>query len=680
MGNSYSTKNFSYGVYIGEKKEGETQILRHPEIGNKELHTINHFNVQTTWEAILNNIKNGKGNQEMCGYRKRLENNKYEKKYTWITYNEGKEICESFAKAVELLNLCDISHSNKDGDFKFMGIYSRNRYQWIIAYLGSHCNSVTPVPIYDTLGEKAIEHILKQTKLKTIVIESKGFKKIIKLIKEKKASNLSNLITIEEEDDLESINELKELGINIYKFNEIIENGRNEGKDIKLTPCKPNDIAIICYTSGTTGIPKGAMIPQKNLLVETEVIHAAGFYINSSEVYFSFLPYAHILECLIMAVLLVNGRPFGIYSGDLKLISEDINILKPTAICAVPRIFQRFYEGILKEIKKKGKLVEKLLFKGLEIKLADLKKTGNIYNFFWDNLIFNKIKETFGGRIRIMFVGGAATDPKIMNFLRIILNCYIIEGYGGTEGCAGTHLSNMYDNYDNHVGGVGYAAEYKLVDVKDLGYTTNDIDPDTQELRPRGEICVRGPIVFKGYYDDEENTKKAIDEDGFLHTGDIGMIIPSHGNCLRVIDRVKNIFKLQQGEYVAPEKLENILIEDKYVEQIFVYGESLKNYLIAIVVPSSNAVIDFLNSKGINANRDNYKNYFDNKDLKKEILKSMEKLGKSNDFKGFEIIKKIYLSPEPFTIENGIITPTLKVKRHIAKKYFKNQIEAMFSN
>jgi long-chain acyl-CoA synthetase len=680
MGNSYSTKNFSYGVYVGEKKEGETQILRHPEIGDKEIHTINHFGVQTTWDTILNNIKLGKGDKEMCGYRKRLENNTYEKKFTWITYNQAKEMCESFAKGVKLLNLLDISHSDKDGDFKFMGIYSRNRYQWIIAYLGSHCNSVTPVPIYDTLGEKAIEHILNQTKLKTIVIEPKGFKKIIKLAKEKKIGNLSNLITIEEEDDLESIKEFKELGINVYKFDEIIEKGRKEGKEIELSPCKPDDIAIVCYTSGTTGIPKGAMMPQKNLLVETEVIHAAGFYVRATDVYFSFLPYAHIMECLIITVLLVNGRPFGIFSGDLKLFLEDLKILKPTALCAVPRIFQRMYDGIISEIKKQGEFIEKLFYKGVEMKIKDFKKTGNIYNIFWDNLIFNKVKKTFGGRIRFMLVGSAPTDPYILNFLRITLNCHIIEGYGGTEGCAGTHLSNMYDNYENHVGGVGYAAEYKLVDIPELGYTCNDIDPDTQELRPRGEICVRGPIIFKGYYDDEENTKKAIDDEGFLHTGDIGMIIPSHGNCLRVIDRVKNIFKLQQGEYVAPEKLENVLIKDKYIEQIFVYGDSLKNYLVAVVVPNANEVINYLKSKNIDATRDNYKNYFDNEDLKNEILKSLEKLGRSSDFKGFEIIKKIYLSPEPFTIENDLMTTTLKLKRHIAKKYFKNQLESMYSN
>ena len=679
MGNSYSTKNFSYGVYVGEKKPGQTQILRHPEIGNKELHTINHFNVQTTWDAILNNIKIGKGNQEMMGYRKRLEDKTYEKKFTWITFNEGKEFCESFAKGVELLNLCDLSHSDKDGDFKFMGIYSRNRYQWMIAYLGSHCNRVTPVPIYDTLGEKAIEHILKQTKLKTIVIEPKGFKKIIKLVKEKKASNLSNLITIEEEDDPESIKELKELGINVYKFDEIIEKGRKEGKDIMLTPCKPDDIAIICYTSGTTGIPKGAMMPQKNLLVEVEIIHAAGFHLRENDLYLSFLPLAHIMEFLINIVLITNGTSFGFFSGDINKLTEDAEILKPTVMCAVPRLYQKIYEGVINEISKKSKLIQKLFYKALEIKMKDWRKYGILHNIFWDNIVFKKVRKVLGGRVEYMLVGSAPIDPYTLDFIRCTLSCYIAEGYGGTEGCAGTHVSNINDNYSNHLGGCGYACEYKLVDVKELGYTSEDKNSETQELEPRGEICVRGPIVFKGYYDDEENTKKVLDEDGFLHTGDIGKIITSHGNCLRLIDRIKNIFKMQQGEYIAPEKIENILEKNKYVKNIFVYGDSLQSYIVGIIVPEENSVIEFLNQIGINANKDNYKDYFDNNDLKKEILNSLEIMGRKSDLKGFEIIKKIYLCKEDFSVDNDIITPTLKIKRHNAKNFFKKQIDEMYA-
>ena len=185
--------------------------------------------------------------------------------------------------------------------------------------------------------------------------------------------------------------------------------------------------------------------------------------------------------------------------------------------------------------------------------------------------------------------------------------------------------------------------------------------------------------IFKGYLDDEENTKLAIDKDGWLHTGDVAMVLTEHGNAIRIIDRVKNIFKLQQGEYVAPEKLENIFVDSHFVEQIFVYGDSYQNYLVAIIVPNKNAIVDFLNSKKIECNKDNCHEFYENKELKVEILKDLEKFGKKADLKGFEKIKKIYLSPEPFTVENDLCTPTLKIRRHVAKKYFADIIKKLYS-
>jgi long-chain acyl-CoA synthetase len=158
------------------------------------------------------------------------------------------------------------------------------------------------------------------------------------------------------------------------------------------------------------------------------------------------------------------------------------------------------------------------------------------------------------------------------------------------------------------------------------------------------------------------------------------MVLAEHGNAIRVIDRVKNIFKLQQGEYVAPEKIENVLIDSPYVDQIFVHGESLQNYLIAIIVPNRAHVVSFLKSKGIDCDNKNCQEYFENNDLKNDILNDMETLGRKADFKGFEIIKKIYLSPEPFTQENDLCTPTLKVRRHVAKKYFADIIKKLYNS
>jgi len=280
--------------------------------------------------------------------------------------------------------------------------------------------------------------------------------------------------------------------------------------------------------------------------------------------------------------------------------------------------------------------------------------------------------------MRFMLVGSAPMDPELMNFLQCSLSCKIVEGYGQTEDCAGVLISSQYDRICQHLGGPGFNSEIKLVDVDELDYRSTDIDIKTGISHPRGELCVRGPLLFKGYLDDEENTKKAIDKDGWLHTGDIAMILTEHGNAIRIIDRVKNIFKLQQGEYVAPEKIENILSDSSYIEQIFVHGDSLQNYLIAIIVPNKAQIVEFLKKKGIDCDIKNCQNYYENEDLKNDILKDLENIGRKADFKGFEIIKKIYLSPEPFTVQNDLCTPTLKVRRHVAKKYFANKIRELY--
>ena len=177
MGITCSDIGIQYSVFCSEKKDGETPIMRHPDMVNKELPRVNKFGVRTTWEAMENNIKKGKGNVRMVGYRKRISKDNFEKKYSWITYQYVFDTCKNFAKGAAFLGLCPEFHSKISGDFKFLGIYSKNRIEWIIAYLGSHANSVTIVTIYDTLGEKSMEYIFKQTDLESILIEACSLKK-----------------------------------------------------------------------------------------------------------------------------------------------------------------------------------------------------------------------------------------------------------------------------------------------------------------------------------------------------------------------------------------------------------------------------------------------------------------------------------------------------------------------
>jgi len=672
-------KNITYGTYVSEPKPGETGILRNPNVANKELREDMHLGCKTVWDSFEINLKKNRHKNNFIGYRKKIKKDELEKKYTWITYEEAHELLLNFSRGLNVLNLCPEIKFDNESPFRFLGIYSRNKKEWLLSYLGAMRDSITIVTIYDTLGDRAVEFILEQTQVTSIVIEIKALKKIYELAKQNKTFQVKNLIIIEKEDDEETAKNLETLGFNIYTWDEVCEKGKKEGQNLILKKPGPDDISIINYTSGTTGLPKGVKVSHNNIVVNTDVIEVIGLYPTPKDVYLSYLPYAHIMETLIITVVFNHGVQVGIYNGNAAKLPEDFEILKPTAICAVPRIFQRIYEGINAQLKQKPFFIRKIFEKAIQMKIKDYNETGILKNILFDNLIFNQVRNKFGGRLRFMLVGSAPVESNLLNFLRCSLSCEIVEGYGQTEDIAGVLLTRTFDPVTQHLGGPGFSCEVKLVDVPELGYTSETIDEETGKKRPSGELCVRGPIIFKGYFRDIEKTKEAIDEDGWLHSGDIATIIPEHGNALKIVDRVKNIFKLQQGEYISPEKIENIFSGCKYIEQIFIYGDSLQSYLIAVIYPKPFDVIEFLKNKKINdINKDNYKDYFENQELIADIIKELDVYGRKNDLKGFELPKKIYLTKEPFTVENQIITPTMKIRRHLAKSHFEKEIKKLY--
>ena len=674
MGSSL-LKNVQYATYITESKEGETGILRHP-LYAKELSQKMAYGCETVLESFEINLKKNRHKCNFLGFRKKINKDKLENKYTWITYEEADELLTNFSKGLNALNLCPVIEIEKEGPYRLLGIYSRNKKEWLLSYLGAIKDSITIVTIYETLGNLAIEYILSQTQLITVVIEVKALKTIYNLASQNKINKLKNLIVIEKEEDEETCLALKKLGLNIYTWEEIVEKGKNAG-NIVLNKAKPDDICIINYTSGTTGYPKGVKLTHTNIVVGTDVGELIGLNATNKDLYLSFLPYAHIMETLIITYAFNHGVPIGIYNGNAKLLLEDIQILKPTAICAVPKIFQRIYDSIKNKVNSLPLIKRRIFDQAIKLKMKDYINTGMYKNILLDFLVFKEVRKSLGGNLRFMLVGSAPIDGYILNYLRCSLSVEIMEGYGQTEDVAGVLLSNTCDPITGHLGGPGYWTEVKLIDQKELGYTVKNKDKEGN-LRPSGELCVRGPTLFKGYFKDEEKTKESIDKDGWLHSGDIAMIIPEHGNAMKIIDRVKNIFKMQQGEYISPEKIENIYLNCKYIEQIFVHGNSLKSYLICIAYPKKDDIINFFKNKGIKEiNENNYKNYLENEDLKKEIINVMDKFGRDNNLMVFELPKKIYLVKEPFTIDNQIMTPTMKLRRHFARKYFEEQINKL---
>ena len=316
-----------------------------------------------------------------------------------------------------------------------------------------------------------------------------------------------------------------------------------------VTEPTKDTIYMFCYTSGTTGDPKGAMISHGSFTSIFSMIDCFKFPLNETDVAISYLPYGHSFEQCIFMLSIFKGFSHGYYSGNPLKLLEDIAVLKPTVFCSVPRILNRVYSAINDSMKQRGGFVEWLYNKALETKKRSYEDNGELSSSFYDTYVFQKIKDRFGGRVRFMLSASAPINADVLLFYKLALGIHVYECYGQTETNGPATLTHPLDRSPGTVGGVLPCMRIRLRDCPELGYLSTD-NP------PRGEVQFYGDNIFKGYYKNPERTKEAFSEDGWVCSGDVGVVFPN--GAIKIIDRAKNIFKLSQGEYIAPEKLENI--------------------------------------------------------------------------------------------------------------------------
>jgi long-chain acyl-CoA synthetase len=570
---------------------------------------------------------------------------KVDGKYTGISYSKFKEETDNFGFGLATLGL------KRDDK---IALIAENRPEWVYSDMASLALGAINVPLYPSLTSESIDYILNNSESKGVIVSNQF--QLNKLLKIRDNCNHLKFIIIMNESDFDS--SIKD----IYSFKNIQEKGiekKNESPNFlkeSMQFVNEDDVCTIIYTSGTTGVPKGVVLTHKNIMSNvTSALES--FPITEEDVWLSFLPLCHIFERMGGYYTAFASGGTVCYAESIEKVATNLIEVKPTIMTSVPRLFERIYSRIIKNVESQPEKKQKIFYSAIKVgtEYAKAKKAGKvslplkIKNKLASKLVFKKLIERTGGNIRFFISGGAALSRELGEFFEAV-GITIIEGYGLTESSP-VISANRVDDYK--FGSVG--KPFPDVEVK---------------IAPDGEILAKGPNIMQGYYKNKKETEETI-KDGWLHTGDIGVF--DADGFLMITDRKKHLFKTTAGKYIAPTHIENTFLASKYIDQFIVIGDR-RMFLSALIVPDFEAVKEYADSNKIP--------YADEKDLVKNdtIYKLLEAdmVQFQKKLANYERVRKFVLLDRPFTIDSGEITPSMKIKRKIVEENYNDLIEMMY--
>ena len=524
-------------------------------------------------------------------------------------------------------------------------ILSENRAEWALADWSCLCAGVVDVPIYSTLPAAQVAYIIKDSGASLIFVSDAE-----QLAKAREAvADLGREVEIVVFDGAAA-------GDGAVGWGDFLARGDDAASDdfeAEAGRARPDDVATMIYTSGTTGTPKGVMLTHNNMASNIWAAEQQ-LPVGPDDASLSFLPLSHILQRMVDYLFFTRGCV--ITHGGIETVAADMRVLRPTVLVSVPRLYEKVYQKVLDASGLKAKIVGWAAKVGRRVALC--RESGAKVPFLVglqygivDKLVFSKLRAAVGGRLRYFVSGGAALAPEINRFF-LGAGIMILEGYGLSETSPVTNV-NTPDHF--RIGTVGPPV------------------PGTEiRIEEDGEILIRGPQVMKGYYGLEEMTREVIADDGWFSTGDIGEL--SSDGFLRITDRKKDLIKTSGGKYVAPQLIENLLKKNAYVDQAVVVGEGRK-FCAVLVVPAFERLGSWAEAAGLDAS--------DPRallgDPKCKALLEEEFFSEMRDLARFEKPKKVGLVVDPFTVENGELTPTQKVKRRVVTERYTGLIESFYS-
>ncbi len=575
-----------------------------------------------------------------------LMQRKVDGKFEGISVGEFKEQTELCALGLAALG---VHRGDK------IAIISENRPEWVYSDMAICGIGAIDVPLYPSLTASSVEFILNNSESKGVIVSNKfQLNKILKI--RENLRTVKFIIVLNEKDIIDDV-------VDLYSFNDVREMGKVYkthhphylSENLRLA--KENDLCTIIYTSGTTGEPKGVMLTHRNIMSNVDAALAI-FPIDHNDLFLSFLPLCHIFERMAGYYTAFSCGAAICYAESIETVAQDIMTVHPTIITSVPRLFERIYSKVIKNVESQSDKKQKIFYWALYTgkRFMKSKKEGRVsvaLNFKYkvaSKLVFGKLQEKMGGKLRFFISGGAALSRDLGEFFEAI-GIIIVEGYGLTESSP-VIAANKVDDYKfGTVGKVLPGVEVKIA--------------------ADGEILARGPNIMQGYYKNKKETDSTI-IDHWLHTGDIGVF--DNDGFLMITDRKKHLFKTTTGKYIAPTPIESLFLSNKYIDQFILIGDK-RIFLSALIVPDYESLKDYAKNKNIE--------YSSNEDLikKKEIVdffdSEITKLQKK--LANFERIRKFKLLLSPFTVDSGEMTPSLKYRRKIIEENYKHLIEEMYA-
>lgn len=593
---------------------------------------------------------------------------KYEMgEYSWLTYAEMNEMSQWFGRGLRVMG-----HQPREN----LLIFSETRYEWLVCAAGAFRQNVAVCTLYATLGDDAVVHGINETEVRHIVTSHELLPKLHTILP--RCPNVTRVIYFGDQLRPTDVTGFKE-GVTFTAFSEVVHKGKEaDHAALEDVPPSPQDTAIIMYTSGSTGNPKGVLLTHENL-VSSLIAYSVVMEVNPEDVYLAYLPLAHVLELMGECIMLLYGVPMG-YSTPLTMTDRsskvkrgtagDVTVLKPTLMPAVPLILDRIYKGILEKVAAQGPFLKALFDYALEYKKRWYRRGWDTPICNW--AVFRKIRALLGGHVRLIAAGGAPLPPDTHDFVRITLGVPVLQGYGLTETCACATLMDIDDMNTGRVGAPLGVCDIKLINWEEGNYRSTD------KPNPRGEVIIGGENIAAGYYKNPEKTAEDFYEmDGrrWFKTGDIGEF--EKDGSLKIIDRKKDLVKLQFGEYVSLGKVEAELKVCPMVENLCVYGDPSKNNVVAIVSPTPRVLREMATKLG--KTETNFDALCEDEDIRKAVQAELLATAKKAKLQRFEVPGAFFLTSDLWTPDSGLVTAAFKIKRRAVETRYQDAIRRMYA-